>query len=77
MGWTAGVRFLAGERDFSVPHIAQTSSGAHPAPYPGDNEGFAPGVKLPGREADHWHPSNAEVKDTSPHTYSGHGALIK
>jgi hypothetical protein len=32
--WTAGVRFQAGIRDFSLVHSVQTSSGAHPASYP-------------------------------------------
>jgi hypothetical protein len=29
--WTAGVRFPAGARDFSVLHSIQSGSGAHPA----------------------------------------------
>jgi hypothetical protein len=33
-GWTAGVRFQAGARDFSLLHRVQTCSGAHPAYYP-------------------------------------------
>jgi hypothetical protein len=32
--WTAGVRFLAGARDFSLLHSVQTGSGAHPASCP-------------------------------------------
>jgi hypothetical protein len=32
-GWTAGVRFQAGERDFSFLHSVQTGPGAHPASY--------------------------------------------
>jgi hypothetical protein len=32
-GWEIGVRFLAGEGDFSLLHNVQTSSGAHPASY--------------------------------------------
>jgi hypothetical protein len=34
MNWTAGVRFPAGVRDFSLPHNVQTGSGVHPAFYP-------------------------------------------
>jgi hypothetical protein len=34
MGWTTGVRFRAGARDFSLLHIAQTDSGTYPASYP-------------------------------------------
>jgi hypothetical protein len=58
-GWTAGVRFPAGARDFSILH----SSGAHPASYAmGTGDDF-PWVKRPGREADHSPPSSAEVKN--------------
>jgi hypothetical protein len=38
---------------FSLLHIVQTSSGAHPASYPTGTGGPFPGVKRPGREADH------------------------
>jgi hypothetical protein len=31
MDWTAGVRFPAGARNFSLPHSVKISSGAHPA----------------------------------------------
>jgi hypothetical protein len=31
-GWTTGVRFLAGEREFSPLSNVQTASGAHLAP---------------------------------------------
>jgi hypothetical protein len=33
-GWTAGVRFLAGVRDFSFLHMVQTDFEAHKASYP-------------------------------------------
>jgi hypothetical protein len=33
-GWTAGVRFPAGARNFSVLHSVQIGSGAHPASSP-------------------------------------------
>jgi hypothetical protein len=33
-GWTAGVQFLGGERDFSLLHSVQTGSGGHPTSYP-------------------------------------------
>jgi hypothetical protein len=32
-GWTAGVRFLAEEKDFPLLSSVQISSGAHPASY--------------------------------------------
>jgi hypothetical protein len=47
---------------FSLLHSVQTDSGAHPASYPFDKEGFSPGVKRQGREADHSSQSSADVK---------------
>jgi hypothetical protein len=44
-GWTAGVRFPAGARDFSFLRSIQDCSGAHPASYPMDTKGSFPGVK--------------------------------
>jgi hypothetical protein len=35
----AGVRFLAGVRDFALLHTVQTGSGAHPASHPMDTVG--------------------------------------
>jgi hypothetical protein len=32
-GWTTGVRFRAGERDFPLLYSVQTGAGAHPASY--------------------------------------------
>jgi hypothetical protein len=55
-GWTAGVRFPAGLRDFSLLHSVQPGSGAHPTSYtPAVGAGGAlyPGVKPPVRDADH------------------------
>jgi hypothetical protein len=45
-GWTAGVRFPAGAKDFSLLHIVQTGSGARP--YPTGTVGWKSGqlVKL-------------------------------
>ena len=40
----------------------QTGPGAHPASYTMGTGSF-PGVKRPGRGADHPHPSSAEVKE--------------
>jgi hypothetical protein len=42
MGWTAGVLFLAGARDFSVFCSVQTGSEAHPASYPMGTRGSFP-----------------------------------
>jgi hypothetical protein len=47
----------------SLLHVVQTGSGAHPA-YLMGNGGSFPGVKRPGREADHSPPTSAEVKNT-------------
>jgi hypothetical protein len=41
----------------------QNGSGAHPASYPMGIRGSFPGVKRPGREADHSPTSSAEVKE--------------
>jgi hypothetical protein len=51
-GWTARVRFPA-VKDFSLLHSVQTEPGAHPAPYPMCTGAYFPGVKRPGRKADH------------------------
>jgi hypothetical protein len=56
-----GVRVPIGSRIFSL-HVVQTGSGAHPASYPMGTRGSSPGVKRPGREADHSPPASAEVK---------------
>jgi hypothetical protein len=61
--WTAGVRSLTGEEDFSSNLCVQTGSGAHPASYTMGTGGSFPGGKArPGRDADHSAPSSAEVK---------------
>jgi hypothetical protein len=48
---------------FYLHHRVQNDSGAHPASYPMGTRGSFPGIKRPGREADHSHPSSAEVKE--------------
>jgi hypothetical protein len=40
-----------------------SGSGAHTASYPVGTGGWLPGVKRPGREADHSPPSSAEIKN--------------
>jgi hypothetical protein len=67
-----------GER-FCLIHRVQTGSGAHPASYPMGIEDSFPGVNRLGREADHPHPSSAEVKNGGaisplPRMASRHGA---
>jgi hypothetical protein len=42
--------------------LVQTGSEAHLPSYPMGKSGFSPGVKCPGRAADHSPPSSAEVK---------------
>jgi hypothetical protein len=65
---------------FSLHHRVQTGSGAHPASYPMDNGALSLGVKPPGREADHSHPSSAEVKNawsyTSTHPLRIHDVVL-
>jgi hypothetical protein len=48
MGWTAGVRFPAVVRDFSVLHNIQAGSGDHPASYPMGTRGSFPEGKVAG-----------------------------
>jgi hypothetical protein len=57
------VRFPAGAGNFSLHHRIKNGSEAHPASYPVGNKSSFPGVKRPGREADHSPPSSAEAKE--------------
>jgi hypothetical protein len=65
-GWTTeGSGFQSRQnQQFSLLHVVQTDSGVHQASYPMDMGGGSPGIKRPGREADHSPPSSAEVKKT-------------
>jgi hypothetical protein len=56
-------RFQAGGGNVSLRHRIQPGSGAQPAPHPMGIGDLSPGVKRPGREADHSPPSSAEVKE--------------
>jgi hypothetical protein len=47
------VRFPAGAGSFSLHHSVQIGSGAHPAFYPVSTRSSFPGIKRPGRKADH------------------------
>jgi hypothetical protein len=77
------VQFCAGAGNFSLHHRVQNGSGAHPASNPMGTKGSFPGVKRPGREADHSPPSSDEVKEWvelylhSRNTPSWHGAQLK
>jgi hypothetical protein len=62
MRCTAGVRFQAGARDFSLLHTVQNGSVAQPPPYSMKTAAVSTGIKRPGREVDHSYPSSAEVK---------------
>jgi hypothetical protein len=53
MGWTAGVRFLAEERDFSLLDSVQTGSGSTQPPIYWVLGVVSPGVKRQGSEADY------------------------
>jgi hypothetical protein len=57
------VRLPAGAESFSLHHLVQKGSGAHPASYPMYTGALSLGVKRPGREADHSPPSSIEVKE--------------
>jgi hypothetical protein len=69
MDWTIAVLAFdsrgggGGAENFSLHHRVQNGSGAHPSSYPMGTGGSFPGVKRPGREADHSPPSSAEVKE--------------
>jgi hypothetical protein len=69
------VRVSVGSRIFFF-NVVQTGSGVHPTSYSmGTGGAISPGVKRPGREADHSPPANAEVKkmwiytSTPPYTF--------
>jgi hypothetical protein len=52
------------DRVKSFLHLVQTGSGVHPTSYLMGTGALSPGVKRPGREADHSPPASAEVKKT-------------
>jgi hypothetical protein len=58
------VRFLVGERDYSLLHNIQTSFGTHPTSYTISTGAVSPGVKQQRHEADHSPPSSTEVKNS-------------
>jgi hypothetical protein len=74
------VRFPAGAGTFSLHHRVQKGSGAHSASYPVGITNSFPGVKRPGREADHSPPSSAEVKNAWSYTSTApirlHGVVL-
>jgi hypothetical protein len=57
-----GARISAGAENFSLHHRVQTGFGAHPTSCPVGTSDSFPGVKRPGREADHSLPSSADIK---------------
>jgi hypothetical protein len=77
------VRFPVWTGNFSLHRRVKTGSETHPASYPMGTRGFFPGVKRPGREADHSPPSSVEVKEWvelylySPNTPSWCGPQLK
>jgi hypothetical protein len=66
MGWTTkGSEFeFRWLQEFSLFHVIQTESGAHPTAHPMGTGALPVGVKRPGREAEHSLPTTAEVKKT-------------
>jgi hypothetical protein len=69
--------------EFFLHHRVQGGFGAHPDFCPMGSRGSFPGVKRPGREADHSPPHIAEVKKCvelylhSPYTLSWHDGQLK
>jgi len=53
------------QAEFSLPHHLQTASEAHTAFYPVDTGAHSPGVKRPGREAEHSPPFSVDVNASS------------
>jgi hypothetical protein len=53
---------------FSLHHRVQNGSGVHPASIQWVLGAISPGVKRPGREADHSHPSSSEVRNAWSYT---------
>jgi hypothetical protein len=62
-------------KNFHLGHV-QTGSGAHSVCYQLGNGGSFPGVKRPGREADHSLPIRAEIKKTWMYTSTSPYALM-
>jgi hypothetical protein len=62
------VRFPVTAANFPLLHRVQIDSGTHPASYPMSSGRFSPGVKRPGREADHSLTSRDEVKNVWRYT---------
>jgi hypothetical protein len=54
--------------EFSLLHIVQTGSEAHPVAYPLGTGGSSPELQRPEREADHSPPTSAEVKNSWSYT---------
>jgi hypothetical protein len=58
---------LRGRHEFSLLHLVQADSGAHPGSYP-----MGIGGSFPGREGVHSHPTSAEVKKTWVYAFMLH-----
>jgi hypothetical protein len=79
-GRGSSVRFPVGAGNYSLLHRVQNGSGAHLAPYPMGTEALSLETKRSRREADHWPPSSAEIKNawsyTSTPPISLHGVVL-
>jgi hypothetical protein len=64
MGWTTEGSEFKSHQEFSLLHVVQTDSGAHPGSY-----AMVPGVKGLSPEADHSSPTSAEVKKVWIYAY--------
>jgi len=81
-GWTIGVRGFDSRRGLEIFLFTTKSRGtlgSNQPPIQWRPGAFSPGLKRQGREADHWHPYWAEVKNawrytSTPKTSSWRGA---
>jgi hypothetical protein len=68
-----GVRVPRYGQEFLLLHLVQTGSGVDPtSSYTMGTGGSFPGVKRPGREAEHSPPTSTEVKKTWIYTFTPH-----
>jgi hypothetical protein len=63
-----GVQVLTEAKNFHLPMYSRPALGPTQPPIQWVSGALSPGVKRPGREADHSHPASAEVKKTWVYT---------
>jgi hypothetical protein len=74
-GWTAGVRFPAEARDFSLLHSVQIPYGSTQPSIQWIPGALSPGLKQLGHKADHSLPASAEIKNNGAITPLPHTSL--